>query len=322
MLLVIFGINSYFDPFADFFYLTGWRPHPIVRIDNYADVKFKSGLLKYLPRNYIDAAVFGSSRPLRINSECPGFKELGKHTFNLAMQGASLATVDRFVRMACAKNPNMLVIIGLDFFAFDTPPKPIIFYLDSKKIPAAWGDALMRLIDIQTLQESLKDPNRPTRHRMLPDGNALFNPTQKEKDAVPAYLEKYSHQTIAEIPAFKNYVYDPTQIEWLKKLKKDHPHIIFFINPESKWYHPPLDNSRLAPEVRTWRNDVATLGGVVDFSECKEITDNSSMYLDEHHYLAPAGNLIMEDIANAAAGRPLQHGKILQPDTSTPKSTP
>ena len=311
-LLVLGGIlafNVYKDPFADFLFLTGLNVHPIQRIDNSCDVKFKVGLLKLLPLDSIDVAVFGSSRPFRIDPESAGLKEIGCRSYNLAIQGATLPTIKSMIDFAKKKNPSMTCIVGLDFFAFGKNDNLPSLYLDSKRSWQANFDSFKRLIDFQTLLESLRPWNPNARHVLLANGRSLINIGTKERENMLNYLEKYSNETKKINEKVSKFVYDPQLVEGLILFKEKNKKIIFFLNPDSKWYLKPLMNSVLWKDYVRWKKDISKIGDVIDFSECYEITENSEMYFDEVHYLDNAGEMILEDIANSYFGRPLKHGK-------------
>jgi hypothetical protein len=311
-LLVLGGIlafNAYKDPFADFLFLTGLNVHPIQRIDNSCDVKFKVGLLKSLPLDSIDVAVFGSSRPFRIDPESAGLKEIGCRSYNLAIQGATLPTIKSMIDFAKKKNPLMTCIVGLDFFAFGKNDNVPSLYLDSRRSWQANFDSFKRLIDFQTLLESLRPWNPNARHVLLANGRSLINIGTEERKNMLNYLEKYSNETKKINEKAAKFVYDPRLVEDLIIFKKKNKKIIFFLNPDSKWYLKPLMNSVLWKDYVRWKNDISKIGDVIDFSECYEITENSEMYFDEVHYLDNAGEMILEDIANSYFGRPLKHGK-------------
>jgi|GEM_PF-3325368 len=308
---IVFAVNACVDPQADFLFLTGWNPHPINRIDNYVDVKFKIGVLKSLPVNSIDAAVFGSSRTLRINPECAGFREFGPRTYNLAVQGARLCSIEAMLHQARRNSPGMVGIIALDFFSFGKDDGVPLLYLDSRRALQAKWDAVLRLIDVRTLQESLTKPDPNCRHRLMLNGRNIMNRRPAEIAALPEYLEKFSKKHLSEVQTYTNFEYDPKRISELRKLRERGP-VLFFLNPESRWYTNVLQKSSLWPTYLRWKEDLAKFGGVVDFSDATEITDDMNMYFDEHHYLDNAGKLIMEDVANAYFGRSLKHGCLLQ----------
>lgn len=311
-LLVLGGIlafNVYKDPFADFLFLTGLNVHPIQRIDNSCDVKFKVGLLKSLPLDSIDVAVFGSSRPFRIDPESAGLKEIGCRSYNLAIQGATLPTIKSMIDFAKKKNPSMTCIVGLDFFAFGKNDNVPSLYLDSRRSWQANFDSFKRLIDFETLLESLRPWNPNARHVLLANGRSLINIGTEERKNMLNYLEKYSNETKKINEKASNFVYDPQLVEDLILFKEKNKKIIFFLNPDSKWYLKPLMNSALWKDYVRWKKDISKIGDVIDFSECYEITENSEMYFDEVHYLDNAGEMILEDIANSYFGRPLKYGK-------------
>jgi len=311
VLAIALFISAWFDPAADFFFLTGWNPHPINRIDNYADVKFKRGLVKSLKAGGIDAAVFGSSRALRIDPDSPGFKEFGDKTFNLAVQGARLPSVESFLSIAKRNSPHMVAVVALDFFSFGKDDGVPAFYLDPRRKFAAYGDVVQRMIDIRSVGEALAKPDPNPRHRLLLNGRDVMARRPEEIRGLPGYLESFQKKSLADVRTYDNFEYEPAMISRLQYLRASEAPVIFFINPESRWYRDVLQRSSLWPTYLRWKNDLAGLGGVVDFSGSVEITDDMSMYFDEHHYLDNAGKLIMEDVANAYFGRPLKHGKIL-----------
>jgi len=310
-LACVFLVNAWVDPTADFLFLTGWRPHPICRIDNCADVKFKRGLVRALPGRSIDAAVFGSSRALRIDPDSPGLKEFGGQTYNLAVQGARLPTIQSFLSIAKRNSPGMVAVVALDFFSFGKDDGVPSLYLDPRKKFAACRDAALRLIDIRTLQESLRKVDAVPRHRLALNGRDIMTRRPEEIKGLPEYLESFTKKSLSEIRTYDGFEYDPNRIAELSRLREAQAPVVYFLNPESRWYREVIRKSSLWPTYLQWKDDLARLGGVVDFSDAKEITEDMSMYFDEHHYLDNAGKLIMEDVANAYFGRPLVHGKIL-----------
>lgn len=316
VLASVFSVNAIFDPQADFLYLTGCGTRPVSRIDNSVDAKFKIGVLKSLREDSIDAAVFGSSRAFRINPECAGFREFGDRTYNLAIQGSRLPSIEAMIKVARQNTPGLVGIVALDFYSFGRDDGVPLLYVDSgRKLQAGW-DAVLRLLDIRTLKDSsslMIGTDRKPRHLLMVNGRDIMNRSPEEVANIGAYLESYSKKNLKDIDAYAKFEYDPQKFDVLRRLSKEGP-VIFFLNPESKWYLKPLRNSQIWPVYERWKRELAEFGPVLDFSGCSEITDNPAMYFDEHHYLERAGDLIMEDVANFQFRRNLKWGKILGND--------
>ena len=206
----------------------------------------------------------------------------------------------------------MVAVVALDFFSFGKDDGIPALYLDPRRKVLAYSDAVLRLIDIRSLQESLATPDPAPRHRLLLNGRDVMTRRPEEISALSGYLESYRRKSLSEIKTYDNFEYDPSRIEVLRSMREKYPPVVFFVNPESRLYLEVLQNSNLWPTYLRWKEDLASLGGIVDFSNAREITDDMNMYFDEHHYLDYAGSMIMEDVANAYFGRPLTHGEILQ----------
>jgi hypothetical protein len=310
LLTTIFAVNASVDPQADFVYLTGGKPHQLLRIDNSVDAKFKTAITKSLRPGSIDAAVFGSSRAFRINPRCNGLREFGPKTFNLSVQASGLPSVAEMIKLARQNSPKMVSIVALDFFFFSKNDGTPMLYLDPHRKWEAKFDAVLRLLDLRTLQESLTPADPSPRHVLMPDGWNIMNRKTEEVARTPIYLEEFAKKEVQDVDTYDNFEYDPKKFEILRKLKEEGP-VVFFLNPESRWYLEPLRRSDLWLVYERWKRELSEFGGVVDFSDCAEITADTDMYFDEHHYVERAGDLIMEDVANAYFGRQLKRGKVL-----------
>lgn len=301
--LAVVAVNAAGDPFADFYYLTGLGFPRVRTLDTYTDVKLKSRLA----RDFVglDAAIFGSSRVMRIDPA-----GLGQRALNLGTQGARLGQIAQFVAFATRRNPQCIPIVGLDFFAFNEGPPGSSIFLDDTRVLAGWQDAATRLASDRTLPEAWKALRGvPGSNTLLPSGLAVRK--RPDPAAVRAQLERFAARDWQTWQHFRNFRYDPAKLGLLRELRARHPRAVLFVNPVSRWYFDGQTKAGLESVHAQWLADLAALGGVVDFTYAEAIVGKADRYYDMHHYDTEAGALILADVAASLRGEPLRFGRLL-----------
>lgn len=306
----VIAVNAAADPYADFYFLTGLRLPRVRTLDTFADVKVKSRLVRAAGVNGLDAAIFGSSRVMRIDPAQPDFAARAPRALNLGTQGARLGQVAQFVEFAARRSPNCLPVIGLDFFAFNEGALGSSIYLDDARPRAAWQDAATRLASDRTLPDAWKTlRGLPGSNTLLPSGLAVRR--RPDAAAVRAQLERFAARDWQTWQHFRSFRYDAAKIAVLRELRARHPRTLFFVNPVSRWYLEGQIKAGLEPVHAQWLADLAALGGVIDFMHAEAIVGNAGRYYDMHHYDSEAGALILADMAASVRGEPLRHGRLL-----------
>ena len=311
------GLNALGDPYADFYFLFGGRRPNVRTLDRFTDLKFKIRLVREAGRDGLDAAIFGSSRVMRIDPSEPAWTALSPRTLNLGVQGARLGVILEFAEFVARYSPNCRLLIGLDLFAFNESPPGHSIHLDERDWPAAWRAAWQNLGTNRTLPDAWQAWRGVAgSNRLLSNGLAVR--ARAEAETVHAQLERFAEADWRTWQHFRDFHYDPSKVELLRALKTWHPRAVFFVNPVSRWYRTGQAKAGIEPVQARWLADLATVGSVVDFTEAKEITDDARYYYDMHHYDTAAGALLLRDLAAYLRGEPLRYGHVLGALSSAP----
>lgn len=311
------GLSAPGDPYADFYFLFGGRRPTVRTLDRSTDLKFKIRLVRDAGRDGVDAAIFGSSRVMRIDPAEPVWTELAPRTLNLGVQGARLGVILQFVELVERRNPRCRPLVGLDFFAFNDFAPGHSVHLDETGWRAGCRDAWRNLGTSRALPEAwLAWRGVPGSNQLLANGFAVR--ARPPADRVQAQLDRFAEADWRTWQHFRGFRYDASRVELLRGLKTRFPRTIFFVNPVSRWYRAGQAKAGLEAAEKRWLDDLATVGSVVDFSEAKAITDDARFYYDPHHYDSAAGALMMSDLAAYARGGALQFGRVLGASHSPP----
>jgi hypothetical protein len=309
-LLALAGFNAVGDPYADCYFLTGFRQPEVRTLDFYADVKFKSRLVRDLPPGSLGAAIFGSSRVMRIDPAEPTFAQLVPRAVNLGIQGARLGQTVQFVKLVTRRNPECIPVVGLDFFAFNPGASGRSIYLDDARPFPAQREAFLRLASNRTCSEAWKAiRQQPCPTRLL--ANGLAARARPEAAYVETQLKNFAAQGWATCPNFRDFRYDRTKIEIVRHLRAEHPRTVFFVNPVSRAYREGQLKAGLELDYAEWRADLARVGRILDFSDVEEIVGNPARFYDPHHYDDQAGGMIIRDVAAYLRGEPLRYARLL-----------
>lgn len=304
------GYNAAGDPFADYFFLAGGRLPRVRTIDQFTDLRFKTRLVRQAGRDGLDAAVFGSSRVMRIDPANGGFATVAPRALNLGVQGARLGITTQFVDFVMRRNPRCRPVIALDFFAFNVTGSGFSIYLDEKNPLPAWRDSLTRLGSRATWPETRKVlQGVPASNKLLASGLAIRE--RPDAKRVHELLTRFAESGWRDWPHFRGFQYDPGKIATLRALRERYPRTIFYVSPVSRWYLEGQALAGLDAVHARWLADLAEVGPVLDFSGATDITGNERLYYDPHHYDTEAGALILSDVAAFVRGEPLRFARVL-----------
>ena len=307
------SINALADPYADFFFLTHWRPPRVRSFDDHTDLRFKSALVRKAGRNGLDAAIFGSSRVMAIDPANPEFQSFGPRALNLGVQGARLGTTRQFVEFVARRNPRCLAVVGLDFFAFQDLPLESSPYLDDSDPLPAWRECLGRLGSNRLLPEAWSMLHGyPVANQLCANGQAIR--ARRSPVEVDALLARFVAEGWRQWPHFRHFRYDPSKLEVLREMQRLLPRVVFFTNPATRQYYEAQAKAELDPDFRRWLADLATIGSVIDFTDSAAITGDPRLFHDMHHYGPEAGDMILRDVTACLRGEPLRFGRLLQSD--------
>lgn len=310
ILVALSAVNLLADPYADFFYLTRWRMPRVRTLDDFTDLRFKTALLDRAGDHWLDAALFGSSRCMRLDPTEPHFASLAPRALNLAVQGARLGITRQFVERFARRNPGALALVGIDFFSFNETPLERSIFLDEQNPFPAWRECFWRLGSYRIVEESLSmRRGLAVSNELRASGLAVR--AHPPVDEVRGILASFAEQGWKQWSHFRNFHYDRTKLDVLREIRTRFPRTVFFIPPVSRQFQQGQRNAGLDLQYRAWLDDLAALGGVIDFTDAAEIVDEPRYYLDMHHTDSAAGALMLADLAAFVRGEPLRYGRVL-----------
>jgi hypothetical protein len=313
LLLVIAGWNGFFDQYADRCYLTGWCDHILISTKNQSEEKLKAVLLRQLGAGDVDAIVMGSSRATVIDPARPAFVEALGRGVNLALPGARINCLLPVLIATRAQAPDAVILFGLDFYGFSRhAPQSCVFVLPERRVEAAL-DALQRLFSGAVALENFRmlsgigsDVQNYAINRQGGRRTLTTYDDARRRNNIKQAIEYY----VATPGWYKDFVYDPDLTLRLARAARMGK-TVFFINPVSIWHHEALQRANLGEAFRLWKQDMARLGDVLDFSETREITGHLQNYTDSNHYTVAVADLIVQDIARHLRGEPLRHAHVI-----------
>ncbi|MEM8807150.1 MAG: hypothetical protein AAGF01_14095 [Cyanobacteria bacterium P01_G01_bin.38] len=271
------------------------------------------------------AIVLGSSRTKQgIN---PAFEAMPEGAYNLALNGMGLYEMRWYFEYALATNPNpKLVVIGLDFFMFNTTVEPAPTFdnarLEHRSLPLV--DRLNTTLSLQviskswqTVQTSRQQPEQsgPAENGFAPNRHSQDGKTQwRFEYAINDYLD--NHDT---------YELSPQAIE-------DFRHIIetcqaqgilyvVFISPSHAVQWETIRATGHWETFEDWKRDLVDITPVWDFSGYNSVTTEPMQsvmtnYTDSSHYTEPVGNWVLQRILEAEnSNAPTDFGTRITPDT-------
>lgn len=301
LVFCLVALTAWIDPFADFNYLTGHLGKPPLSLNNFGERKYKSILIRQLPRDSFEWGLFGNSRAtvIDISNGIPGF---GGPGINFAFSGANLDQIREFISTVKARHPNIRPIIATNFDHCLMGESKDFLYLSPRTKRDSQRDALSRLFSLQTLAfglQALKNPRRYSEIEMKPAGHNIRHLGYTDKAKIMARIKddlEIYRASYTAVP-YNNYCLDV-----MRKIKKENPSAIFIINPLSRWILDILHDAGKTKDRSLWVNSLREIGPVLDFSCAEEITDHWQNYADGHHVRGSVSKALLADIGRLLAG--------------------
>lgn len=251
------------------------------------------------------AIFLGSSRVL-IGLDPESLKpHIDESAYNAAFQGANFEEIYAFFEHALYHQPELkMVVIGLDFFAFNKNKKAesdfLTLNLKSPSLSLKQLNSLLftknaTVISLATIKSNLLNNPQPL---FQANGHPIVTAGDPKTNPILAMGEKeYLRQLLNSKSWYKDYHLCEERIGLFQKLVDTcRAHGIalhVFINPCKAIYWNSLHDGNLWEQIETWKKRLAAIYTVWDFSGFNAITTDESNYFDCSHYKPEIGNLIL-----------------------------
>lgn len=294
------------DPFADFYYLTGIDAGPYRSVENHAERKIKRRMVDDAAPGALDAAYFGNSRAAAMDPADPALAGLFANGVNLSFAGADLVDVVPFIARVKSRHPGVRPLVGLDFdrcfgWAGSTP-----LYLDPAADRQAIAESVQRLLSLGALADGARAlvVGSAVRQEILANGAVVRHAMADTPRRIAADTQTYGRQ-------FRTVEFLTRCVDLARDIRQIAPEAVLFINPLSRPMMGAIAQAGRLPELAQWRHALAQLGGVVDFSCSATLADGD--FLDGHHYGSEIARLMAADLGTVLRGQPPAHGCPLKP---------
>lgn len=271
-----------------------------------------------------DGYLIGSSR-LRDGLDPATAEALtGKRFFNYGVSGLVVKEMKPLVDHLLTYKKPEIIVIGLDFFAFNDFTKPatdmvlgdgigvknfLKMYLSSFSVKTARG-----MLDIKGEYKGLTC-----------NINGFCHDTRFSPSDVAHYIDAGQKQTGTKGTPLQNYVaYDESMEifgQLLDELKRENIQVYFFFSPSHILSYHYLQKAGLLDLYISWKNDVSDAimargFGLWDFDIKSPATslkraDSSEWFNDDLHYTKKFGDVILETVL---AGKDNEYGLRMTPE--------
>ena len=299
------GINSAFDVFSDFYYLTSFRRLPPVSEDYYGERKYKSALVYHLGPGSIQSAILGSSRVASLNPLDSQLSKDGAPVYNLAFAGATVDQLLAFATQLVALHPDAQVFLGLDFRGFSVRSPDLLYLQGPYHLPSAW-DAFQRLIAGETVRQTMIWLAKSTRVRFSWVGVRPIPGAGQTADRLAEMAGKMKGANLE----LAGYTYDSSAVDKVKSFALRHPNVTVFLTPVSAWYIDVLRAYGLQDAFVAWRKAFTTLPNCLDFSYNPAFSAIPQTFIDPHHVTPAVGKVLLDDLAKARRKENLSWGTL------------
>lgn len=319
-LLSVAGINAFIDPYGIWF-------SPAIQGVNWS--KPKKNLHQRLFKAFDIAhkkptgLILGSSRALYGLS--PKHPKLIQHqpVYNAALSSANMYELLRYFQHALHHQPDLkLVIIGLDFFAFNKNISNRLDFSESRlSRPLFFSkDALVTTLSWSVLLDSgetlSRNREKPDIQQFQEDGFALYHEYIEQPRESQHRLKAFersiaNHFRSADILA--SYDLSKVQLENLQRIvdicREQDIELQLFISPTHVTDLEAIYAAGLWPDFEEWKRKVVQITPVWDFSgytllNSEEINDQMLNYWDSHHYRRHVGDGILNVILSDSQTSP------------------
>ena len=289
-------VSALADPFADFYYLTGWHLGHFHSVENLTERKVKRRLLKDRP--VIDIAIFGNSRAAALNPDNSDFAQIGSRALNLSFAGASLSEIQQLLDLSLKKHPRMRPVVVVDYdscFHPIMPDKPGLF-ISEQRDQDALKDLMARMLALRTLGDWARAliANTQLHQTILDNGAVLRSNSDTDRQA----------RTLRDLPVMEFVFSQPYKTACLDRIRAIHDRAqnsIFVVNPISPTMVRIMAKYGAEQHLEEWRKNLEALVPVIDFSCIDKWHDSD--FVDAHHYNQATAELIMSKIALFLTGK-------------------
>jgi hypothetical protein len=290
-----------FDPFADFYFLTGLRTAEFRSVDQHAERKIKRRMIEDAAPDAIDVAVFGNSRAAGLDPLV-----LAPHAVNLAFSAARTDEITILLSRFKVRQPHARIMVALDFDQCFLVPDPNALYLDPAADSQAIQDAATRLLALETLENWVKAVamSQSMPQWVTTRGNIVRLPiTAAQAEA----RRKIDFDNYGDF--FRSAAYRPACAADAQAIRAVDPNAVLFINPISTGMRATIASAGKLGHLDDWRRDLVRLGNVLDFSCSQDLRDGE--FIDGHHYGTTIAGRMATDLAAFVGGRKLADACVL-----------
>lgn len=298
-----------------------------------------------------DVIVMGSSRAeIGLNPDNTDLLKTATPAFNLAISGANIHELLRYLQHAQHLKPLKQVVVGLDFFMFNINKPNEPDFNDSRLAPNSKGyyvDLFQSLLTYDALEASIKTINQ---QHTIPESVYLPNGFRDDRDSWSLIQKVGGHRqaainnerhTLAEMDGYVFFAItdksgDSSSLESFEQLlvfcKDNKIDLHLFISPEHARKLVLLNHVGLWAEFASWKQHLVRIiaenapeFSLWDFSGFNSITteafpalgDSKTQmhgYWESSHYKKEIGNIILHKLLTADNSTPpADFGVLLTP---------
>jgi hypothetical protein len=322
ILFVIGGANLLIDPHGRL----RW-----VDIDNFNNIKFtfknhgRIGKANSIIQCTYDAVILGSSRAeTGLNPAHTAFGN--RSVFNAALKAASMYELNRMAAHVLQQQNPEIVIIGLDFIAFNGQRQISDDFAESPLASQQSTRSLLRYaLSLETLQESWLTADWNMRRSIKPCEYKGYAGQGRPRGLPRIAFDTMYKRFVTNDALYANYIVSDEHMSLLgnslRELTKSGVQVYIFISPVHASHIEIISQLDLLIEFEDWKRELVRVTESVnsdlnesnkitlwDFSGYNSITMEAvppeanekymSWYRDSSHYSSRTGNLILNQILN------------------------
>jgi hypothetical protein len=322
VLFVVGGANLLIDPHGRL----RW-----VDIDNFNNIKFafknhgRIGKANSIIQCTYDAVILGSSRAeTGLNPAHTAFGD--RRVFNAALKAVSMYELTRMATHVLQQQNPELVVIGLDFIAFNGQRRTADdFSVSPLADQQAIGPLLRYALSLKTLQESWLTADWNMRGSIKPCEYKGYAGQRRPRALPRIAFDMMYKRFVMNDALYANYIISDEYMSLLgnslRELTRSGVQVYIFISPVHASHIEIISQLDLLIELEDWKRELVRVTESVnselnesniitlwDFSGYNSITTEAvppeadekymSWYRDSSHYSSRTGNLILNQILN------------------------
>ncbi len=294
-----------FDPFADFYFLTGLSFPEVHTVDQLSERKIKVRLIEDTPSGDIDVAIIGNSRSVIIDPTTELFLSFTKNGYNLGYSAATLEGIRFMIKRLKNRHPKALPFVAIDFdhCMFARGGKTQLYLDEALNSESRW-DALYRLFSLDAVfQDLLKSGEYPMTISQRGQVISAFDYSDQTRIKERAAIDKAIYKQSFMASSFK-----PSCLDILKDIRNIAPDTIFFSHPLSVSMREAIRDAGKQKDFEAWRQALSSLGRVVDFTCSADLTEWPMAFSDAQHFSRELGDLIASDLLAFRSQLPIKYG--------------